>query len=743
MKRLYSILAIVIVLCLLAGGAYYMMHQQDVSAHTNTLEIKMQLSCPAEPSAASISLHPGADISFTVEAENQSYSPAPIRQTVVVSLYDSTGNPLPLDGTTWTCATLDIFPAESDTTPCPGREIRGNQLFYTSEYALGPASIKYKLPFTPETDPGENTAVSGWRVGLESTAAPEYANCVAVMDVFLESAHADAPNQWQTVCHESIVLGSGDMPSQHTTPTLSDTTVACTSYQWEVRDGWAYLTGLGSVLEPDILIPGYVTLAPVDGQYCEVSRNGTAYPVIVAGDAFFDCDTLHTVSFQTGVQIENNRMSGAKGGMFENCDGLTVVNGIPDAVRAMSGTFAGCTSLRSAPGLPASLTDLSACFRNCIALTYVHHIPQNVEDMYETFSGCSSLLEIPPLPDKLSNLIGCFQNCTSLTQPPELPGSVTVLKRTFSGCSSLTEAPVIPDGVTDMTEAFSGCSSLLTAPALPDSIIYLQRCFKNCTSLSGIISLPVIPTFSYEPESIFRYESIEGMLDGCSRIEAIHILYCDGRMDPQSFSKTIPVVFTGDHQTGTVCPICHFANLTTEIDNVEVVIDNIPEKIYLQFVDYFDNKIPDWLKAYCSRMTFTDDLGQYDKKYISGYSGFARSPEGTAYVLFRQGAMDAWASFVGIPNTMVHELAHTYDHQYSSRGYESDSARWRAIHAEEGDTAASLYYDLKIYNENSASSQRRETFAMALEEYFMDPGNLKQNCPLMYEYIRDLVAAQQ
>ena len=85
--------------------------------------------------------------------------------------------------------------------------------------------------------------------------------------------------------------------------------------------------------------------------------------------------------------------------------------------------FNGCTSLATAPALPAT-TLADRCY-------------------YYMFYGCTSLETAPALPaEKLKNNCyeGMFQGCTSLTTAPALPAtslSNYCYKEMFQGCTSL------------------------------------------------------------------------------------------------------------------------------------------------------------------------------------------------------------------------------------------------------------------------------------------------------------------
>lgn len=88
------------------------------------------------------------------------------------------------------------------------------------------------------------------------------------------------------------------------------------------------------------------------------------------------------------------------------------------------------------------------------------------------FTGCTSLTSAPKLP-ATTLAQSCyeimFSGCTSLTQAPELPATVLVAicyNAMFRGCTSLTQAPDLP------------------ATTLTNMCYY--RMFYNCTSLNSI-----------------------------------------------------------------------------------------------------------------------------------------------------------------------------------------------------------------------------------------------------------------
>ena len=125
------------------------------------------------------------------------------------------------------------------------------------------------------------------------------------------------------------------------------------------------------------------------------------------------------------------------------------------SVAVFAGLFYECTSLSSAPALPAE-TLAEGCY-------------------WGMFYGCTSLSSAPALPAK-TLAVGCytgmFYGCTSLSSAPALPAE--------------SLAPYCYSGM------FSGCTSLSSAPALPAESLApycYGEMFEGCTKLSSVTML--------------------------------------------------------------------------------------------------------------------------------------------------------------------------------------------------------------------------------------------------------------
>ena len=111
------------------------------------------------------------------------------------------------------------------------------------------------------------------------------------------------------------------------------------------------------------------------------------------------------------------------------------------------------------------------------------------------FKGCTSLISAPELPATTlskSCYSYMFDGCTALTQAPALPATTLAIycySSMFYGCTALTQAPALP-ATTLASDCygsmFDGCTDLTQAPALPATKLS-KSCysfmFRGCTSL--------------------------------------------------------------------------------------------------------------------------------------------------------------------------------------------------------------------------------------------------------------------
>lgn len=395
--------------------------------------------------------------------------------------------------------------------------------------------------------------------------------------------------------------------------------------------------------------------------YVEDRIHGTAYPVAVAGAAFYNCDFIETVYFRENTQIELNSMWSDKNlGMFEDCDRLTGVFNIPASVTVMIRTFKDCDSLAIAPELPASLQNMYMCFADCVALETASHIPEGV-----------------------TNMNRAYQNCVKLQQMPEIPQT-----------------------------AENVC-----------------RCFLGCVSLTGTVTLPREAAHWGARESA-GHTTVVDVFEGCTNLEQIVVEYCPGYFDGQVLSETVPVTFVGEHMENTLCPVCDILDGTITYDGLEIGGDGVAGEAVRELQAIWE-KLPRKLRRNCHSIFLTNDIAAYyEGKNVAGLAGFAYSFSGVIYLHVDQ-AYDL------SDNTVYHELGHCMD-AYNGRNFSySTSDDWIALHNAEGDTMARYNYSYSYYS-YSLEERMAETFAMAVECYFVKPLWMQQNTPQMYAYMEQM-----
>lgn len=142
--------------------------------------------------------------------------------------------------------------------------------------------------------------------------------------------------------------------------------------------------------------------------------------------------------------------------------------------------------------------------------------PLTFYGFFALFEGCTSLLSAPELP-ATTMAQGCyfrmFAECTGLKSAPELPAKALAYNcygRMFTGCSALTYVPDLPATKMEAycyNSMFANCTSLKFAPELPakrlESNCY-QHMFEGCTSLSSAPELPATELVSNCYEFMYK-----------------------------------------------------------------------------------------------------------------------------------------------------------------------------------------------------------------------------------------------
>ena len=253
---------------------------------------------------------------------------------------------------------------------------------------------------------------------------------------------------------------------------------------------------------------------------------------------FYNCSNIVNVS-RNFLPAATTLANYCYSNMFKGCTSLTTAPTLPATTLAnycYYNMFNGCTSLTTAPTLPAT-TLASNCYEGmffrCTSLTTAPELPATTlasTCYYKMFSNCTSLTTAPALP-ATTLTYGCYlqmlSNCTSLTTAPELPATTLAnycYNSMFSGCTSLTTSPTLPSTILAnycYNNMFQGCTKLTTAPALPATTLAMgcyYNMFSRCTSLTTAPELPANTLV----DGCYQY-----MFYNCTRLNYIKCLATD------------------------------------------------------------------------------------------------------------------------------------------------------------------------------------------------------------------------
>ena len=226
--------------------------------------------------------------------------------------------------------------------------------------------------------------------------------------------------------------------------------------------------------------------------------------------------------------------------LFEGCTSLLSAPELPAealATNCYRYMFRGCSALTSAPELPATTMEQGCyfgMFSECTGLTSAPKLPANVlaNNCYGwMFKGCSALASAPELPATKMEAYcynSMFANCTGLTSAPELTAKrleSNCYQHMFEGCTSLSSAPELP--ATYLVKEcyhsmFNGCTSLASAPKLPATTLEwgcYSEMFQGCTSLTSAPELPA--------KELIR-NCYQLMFKDCSKLRYVKALFTTG-----------------------------------------------------------------------------------------------------------------------------------------------------------------------------------------------------------------------
>lgn len=227
---------------------------------------------------------------------------------------------------------------------------------------------------------------------------------------------------------------------------------------------------------------------------------------------FVGCTNLTTVVLPPSLRDDLSAISGDEMSFFQNaalcgtfsgCSALSSVIGIPNNIEILPYTFEN-SGITQAPNIPNSVKSMSDTFAGCENLTSISSLPTSLQVMNYCFSGCSHLTSVPstitlkPLDNQLLFfgyepgvvIDKAFSGCKQLTTSVTFTGPITKMFATFSGCALITSVGPIPSTVTDMAYCFDECRSLTTMPVIPNGVTDLSASFQQCEALTSMTVLP-------------------------------------------------------------------------------------------------------------------------------------------------------------------------------------------------------------------------------------------------------------
>ena len=287
------------------------------------------------------------------------------------------------------------------------------------------------------------------------------------------------------------------------------------------------------------------------------------------------------------------------------------------------------------------------------------------------FQGCTSLTTAPELPaTTLAEYCyyDMFSGCTSLTQAPELPAKTLAYScygSMFRGCPSLTTAPELP--ATTLADwcygyMFQGCTSLTTAPELPATTLAYscyEYMFRGCSNLNYIKCLA-----TDRSATSCTYNWVLGVSATGTFVKAADTSWSTGTSGVPSGWEVIEVevgvntvTFTAE-EAGSIIGLYKLSSYQTLEYKIEssdwqsdwtsmslstnITLDNIGDKVYMRGVLRGNNSVDNYTqfkmtgkiaaKGNCNALWNYNDLDAPLKTYCGyrmffGCTGLTKAPD--------------------------------------------------------------------------------------------------------------------
>lgn len=208
-----------------------------------------------------------------------------------------------------------------------------------------------------------------------------------------------------------------------------------------------------------------------------------------------------------------------------------------------TGTFEGCTKLKTVK-LPDTVTQFySQTFKNCTALEEIN-IPKSIQVIQpQEFLGCSSLKTVDFRGTSVVRLCEeAFKGCTSLTSVYlDEPENLSIDAYAFQDCTNLETVDCSKTNISSIENyAFYNCSKLKKIDLSSSTMEQTgQSIFRACTSLEEVIlpkTLKEINYLTFSGTAIktldLRETAITKIIDsGCANMDALKTLYLPATLE--------------------------------------------------------------------------------------------------------------------------------------------------------------------------------------------------------------------
>lgn len=221
----------------------------------------------------------------------------------------------------------------------------------------------------------------------------------------------------------------------------------------------------------------------------------------------------------------------------------TSIKMIVSLFSSTTGTFEGCTKLKTVT-LPDTVTQFySQTFKNCTALEEIN-IPKSIQVIQpQEFLGCSSLKTVDFRGTSVVRLCEeAFKGCTSLASVYlDEPENLSIDAYAFQDCTNLETVNCSKTNISSIENyAFYNCSKLKKIDLSSSTMEQTgQSIFRACTSLEEVIlpkTLKEINYLTFSGTAIktldLRETAITKIIDsGCANMDALKTLYLPATLE--------------------------------------------------------------------------------------------------------------------------------------------------------------------------------------------------------------------